>query len=502
MSAISALRVGNPHLHSRLSRLRQQLIWLVVLGAVFGGATYKLGVLGGFAALAGVLAIPLLLNNSRVAFGLWLVTFLIAENTADWNIGIFSKLYDKTPAYFSINFLLLLLAAAAVLLDIVRPGVEKHMPRPFGPALLLTFLAVLFGFANGALGPGIPKFAVLGSIQDYGTLLIPPFLVVNIIRTRSDLDRFLALLAVLTIVKSVLGVLAVVGGLTVQETGVGRLSYLAPTINWMEMTYVLVVVAAKLSRTRIPGWVLWSTPVVLASFLLGQRRSFWLAAVFTLVLVYLVASGQTGRRLLVPAVAATVLVIYLAVASGLVGPVQGTLVTRVTSITPTKVTTNTEDRYRLAELQNVVPAIARQPLEGLGIGVQWPETSPLPFEFPFNHYFSHVAFLYWWMTCGLMGALAYLVLMGSAIVTGVRSWWRAQDPLLRVVGLAIGLAMLGMMVVELTTTVVGNDVRGTGLIATSIGILAVIYRFPRGNEPVAAAQALPGPTPRRAKMAR
>ena len=502
MSAISARRVGSPRLNSRLSRLRQQLIWLGVLGVVFGGVTYKLGLLAGLAALAGVLAIPLLLNNARAAFALWLVTFVIAENTADWNIAIMSKLYDKTPLYFSINFLLLLLAAAAVLLDIIRPGVERHMPRPFGPALTLTFLAVVFGFANGALGPGIPKFVVLGSIQTYGTLLIAPFLVVNVVRTRRDLDRFLALLAALTILKSVLGVLAVFGGLTVQETGVGRLSYLAPTINWMEMTYVLVVVAAKLSRTRLPGWVLWSTPVVLASFLLGQRRSFWLAAVFTLVLVYLIASGQTGRRLLLPALAATVLVIYLAVATGLVGPVQGTLISRATSITPTKVTTNTEDRYRLAELQNVVPAIERQPLEGLGLGVQWPETSPLPFEFPFNHYFSHVAFLYWWMTCGLMGAVAYLFLMGSAIVTGVRAWWRARDHLLRVVGLAIGLGVIGMMVVEFTTTVVGNDVRGTGLIATAIGVLAVIYRMPRDEHPVPAVQAHPEITPHGAKMAR
>ena len=75
-------------------------------------------------------------------------------------------------------------------------------------------------------------------------------------------------------------------------------------------------------------------------------------------------------------------------------------------------TTNKEDRYRLAELKNTWPAVKRQPLEGLGIGVPWPERSPLPFEYPFNHYFAHMAGLYWWMTCGLMGLAAYLLLMG------------------------------------------------------------------------------------------
>ena len=400
-------------------------------------------------------------------------------DTADWNISLFDKLYAKTPAYFSITFLLLLVAASAVLLDVIRPGREARLPEVFVPALVLVTIAMVFGFATAALGPGIAKFSVLGAVQDFGFLLLPPLILVNAVRTTGELRRLVGYLAALTVLKSAAGVLAVVGGFTKAEVGLGRLSYLAPAINWMEMVYLVAVVAASLSGTRLPRWMLWSAPLVLTSFLLGQRRSFWLAAALVLMLAVVIASRRTTRRLLLPAVGLTAVIVYLAAATGLTGPVQGGLIARATSITPTKVTTNEQDRYRLAELHNVWPAIMRQPVEGLGIGVPWPERAPLPFEFPFNHYFTHFAVLYWWMTCGLMGVAAYLLLMGTTIVVGVRLWWRARESLERLAALALGLGAVGLVVVELTTTVVPPDPRGTAVFATSIGILAVIHRLTR-----------------------
>lgn len=108
MSVIPVVRPNRP----RFARAGGQLIWIAGLAAVLAGATYKLGVLPALLALAGLLAVPLLLNNSRAAFTAWITVIVIAENTEDWNISLFGKLYDKTPAYFSIAFLLLLVAAA------------------------------------------------------------------------------------------------------------------------------------------------------------------------------------------------------------------------------------------------------------------------------------------------------------------------------------------------------------------------------------------------------
>ncbi len=372
MSAISRVTISR----ARAAQIRQRLGWLGVLGVIFGAASYKLGVLGGLAAIALALVVPLLLNHPQLTFALWMTTFIVGEDQADWHVGVFEKLYAKTPVYASISLMMLLLATVAAFLDVVRPHVEFRTPKPFGIPLALLLLAIVFGFVSGAFGPGIPKFEVLGALEVYAALLLPPFVIVNVIRTRRDLNRLLLLLAGLAAVKALAGVFAVLAGITTAEVGTSRLSYIAPMSNWLSMTYLLVIAGAALTRTRLPRWMWAASPIVLASFALGERRSFWLAAVFTLLLMVLLGSGRTGRRMLVPAAGLTAIVLYFAIATGVVGPVQGQLVTRATSITPTKVSTNTEDRYRLAELRNVVPAIEKQPLSGLGIGVPWPEISP------------------------------------------------------------------------------------------------------------------------------
>lgn len=475
MSAMSFARFGG--------RPRRQipwgrLLWLAILAAIFAGVSYKLGIDTGLLALAGVLFVPLLLANPRVSFLIWMTLFVVAENTSDWPISIFAKFYDKTPIlYFSPFFLLLLLTGAGVVLDVKRPQIQGRSPRPFGPALTLVLLAIMFGYANAFLGPGIKRFAFLGSFEQYGALLLPPLLVVNLIRDEVDLRKFLTFLAGLTVLKAIAGIFAVIAGISASNIGIGRVSYLAPATNWMTMVYVLAVGAAWMAKAKLPAWVLWSTPLVLASLVLSQRRAFWLATVLAIALLILIGSGRTGRRLLVPAILAVGIAVYVAVATGALGSVQGELVKRATSITPTQVTTNKEDRYRLAELKNTWPAIKKQPLEGLGIGVPWPEISPLPFEYPFNHYFAHMAGLYWWMTCGLMGLAAYLLLMGTAVITGVRLWRHTVDPVFRAVALAIGLGVAGLMVDELTTSVIGADARGTAVVAIAIGVLAVIYRL-------------------------
>src|SRR6476659_10168960 len=104
----------------RFARAGGRLIWIAGLAAVLAGATYKLGILPALLVLAGLLAVPLLLNNARAALTVW------------------------------ITFLLLRLAAVAALLDI-RPGVKARLPDAFVPALVLVSIAVAFGFVTGAL---------------------------------------------------------------------------------------------------------------------------------------------------------------------------------------------------------------------------------------------------------------------------------------------------------------------------------------------------------------
>jgi hypothetical protein len=49
----------------------------------------------------------------------------------------------------------------------------------------------------------------------------------------------------------------------------------------------------------------------------------------------------------------------------------------------------------------------------------------------------------------------------------------------RLVALSLGLGAAGLAIVELTTTVIPPDPRGTAVFSTGIGILAVIHEFAR-----------------------
>ena len=77
--------------------------------------------------------------------------------------------------------------------------------------------------------------------------------------------------------------------------GADELIHQLPTANWMTLVYILVLIAARMAKAKLPAWVWWSTPLVIASLLLSQRRAFWLAAVLAIALLILIGSGRTGR---------------------------------------------------------------------------------------------------------------------------------------------------------------------------------------------------------------
>src|SRR5262249_6586861 len=158
------------------------------------------------------------------------------------------------------------------------------------------------------------------------------------------------------------------------------------------------------------------------------------AAGLCLLLILVIATRKVGRRLIVPGAIVVGLCGYVVLSTGVGNALDGELVKRASTISVSHATHNTQDRYRIAERRNVIAAPEKQPFTGLGIGVDWPERYPLPFEVAGLHDFTHVAFLYWWMTCGPLGALAYLVLMLTTIIAGFRVWTRHDDPLIRVMG--------------------------------------------------------------------
>ncbi len=235
------------------------------------------------------------------------------------------------------------------------------------------------------------------------------------------------------------------------------------------MTFLLAMLAARLGGVPTGRLARWTVPVALVCLTLSYRRTFWLATLACVLLILVLGSGRELRRLL-PFVAALVIGAgYLVVSGGWLGSAGGEVVTRAESINPAKISRSTQDRYRIAERKNVLEALRREPLTGLGVGVDWPGRYPLPFEQENLHAYVHVGILWWWLKAGLLGGLTYLVVLGSVLFAGLGVWRRHPDRLVRACGLAAGLSAVGFVVVELASAILGPDERGTAMLGCVIG---------------------------------
>jgi O-antigen ligase len=235
------------------------------------------------------------------------------------------------------------------------------------------------------------------------------------------------------------------------------------------------MLVAWLSRTRVPAWTQWLVPLAIAALLLSFRRTIWLGTAVAAPVLVVAASGRVGRRFIVPATAVAAVVAYIVLSTGIGGGLQGSLVTRAESISLAKISQSQQDRYRIDERRNVWAAIEHSPITGLGIGVPWPIRYPLGIDFPDQTDFTHIAAFFWWMKMGLIGLIAYVSLLAATIMTGIAVWRRHHDPQIRVFGLAGAGLAIGLAVVELANTVLGDSERGTALFAVLIGLLAAAY---------------------------
>jgi hypothetical protein len=216
-----------------------------------------------------------------------------------------------------------------------------------------------------------------------------------------------------------------------------------------------------------------SSALLVASLALSYRRSFWIATVLGVLLVLLIGLSSVNRRLVLSAI------LMVAASIWLLGSVhfesQLPVVKRVESLAPSKVEANSEDAYRLDESANVLAAISRAPLSGLGVEVPWSATArPLPVEHESGRLYVHFAALWYWLKLGILGLVAYVTLLCGAAIMSWRVWRRCQEPALRAFGLASLCALAGLVVIETTASFTGVDVRFTILLAAQIGLLALL----------------------------
>lgn len=458
---------------------RRPLTLLLVAGASAFGAfalmalALRAGPVTAILLVAAAAAGLLLLTDARAATLAAVGVIVLAESNPDWGISATAKLYAKTAVFFTPVEFMALLALAAVVVDAQRTGRPLRMPRVFAVPLLLTVAALVFGLVNARMSGGVAGYATRSVLQAILPLFVLPLLIVNVVRTPQDLRRALGAGGVLAAAKALLGLGVLFAGVSqTLSDGGPHMTYYEATANVVLMIAVLFVAAARVARVRLPAWVTFAAPLVFACLLLSYRRMFWVATIASLLIIAVVASGRVGRRLAVPGALLLAGAVWVISLAPVVADLSGPIVQRGASITPGKISHNTQDRYRIAERKNVIADLKTHPLAGAGIAVGWQATYPLPFEYATGRDYVHFGLLWWWLNMGILGAITYVWLMLSATIIGWRVWRLHADGVARVAGLALGLGALGLAVVELTAANVGPDQRTTALFGIVLGLLA------------------------------
>jgi O-antigen ligase len=451
-----------------------------------GSALYlghRTGIVSGLAAPAAEAALLLLVSSARIALlGAFLVG-MVAEDDPSWGVNL-SAVYNHGTAQPSPFEALEAIAAVAVLLHLVATRLPPRMPRPFGPVLTVTALALVAGVVQGATA-GATQSGLLSTVEGTAPLILIPVLVVNVVRSRDELRVALAIGVALAGFKAFAGLFVYFSHLAPVEGGFGRLTYFQAPANLLMMLMLMGMLVAAAARVPVPRWTKLLAPVAFIAIVLSFRRTIWLGTAIGTAVIAFPALGYVGRRIAVPSLALVIAAGYLVLSTGLGGGLQGPLVTRAESISLSKISANDQDRYRIDERRNVLAAIEREPLTGLGIGIPWPERYPVGLSFVDQQDFTHIGALFWWMKMGILGLVAYLLTIGAMVAAGARVWLRHPDADVRAFGLAAAGFAVGLAVVELANTVLADSERGSMLYGVVLGLLAVAYAQLTDSRPAA-----------------
>ncbi len=441
---------------------------------------HRIGWLAVLLALVGLaVALVLLERPGWLVGGLLVLTVLVEGRDASPILPDAAAIYEPAVGGVIPLELLTILLLMGVGIAVMRRR-DLILPEPLTFPLLALVMAILFGLTMGYFD-GAPVGDMVAALRKLLNLVILPLVIVNVVRTRTQLRMAVAIVAGLALVKALVGLSSVIGGFgfVAPEAGGGTmiLTYYESTANWVLTLFVLGFAAALTTRARMPRW-LWATaPLALTSLLLSYRRSFWIGASVGLVLVVLLGSGRFGRRVVLPLIVVVSIGLALTLSGHVVTEQQSPLIKRAQSLDPTKLKTNKEDRYRIDERRNVLADIADHPVTGIGLGRGWQERYPVSVERKGSRDYVHFAALWYWLHLGILGLAAYLWLFGAAIMTGYGLWKRGPEPWLRAIGLGFVGSLTALMIAETTASFTGIELRATIVVGAALGLLAAARRI-------------------------
>lgn len=397
--------------------------------------------------------------------------------------SVTSKLYDgKFFHEIAPIDILVGLTIVSVGMGLIRERRRVQIPRPLLFAEMLLAFAMLAGLVTGRAAGNSLRSEVLAELVLMYLLLLP-IAVANLSLSADQVTRLIWAGVALAIFKAVIGMIEILGHHGVMVEGRTLLTYYEATANWTIMCALLGLVALGLSRVRPPTWALAGVPLLIACLLLSYRRSFWIATVLALLLLALLASSASGRRLFIPAGLLLAVAIWGVSSSANLQNSSSPIVQRVASLTPSKLESNAEDSYRLDERTNVIAEIEAEPVTGLGLLVPWSASHrTLSVEHESGREYVHFAALWFWLKLGILGLFAYVAMLAAGVILAVRVWRAGHGPAISAFGLMSATAIVGLAVMETTATFTGVEARFTVVLGTQIGLLALLSMMPAREE--------------------
>ena len=414
-----------------------------------------------------------LLRFPGAALGLLIVGAVVVESESPGLLPPVGAFYEVLGASLTLQDALILAGLGGVLLRFATESERPRLPEPFTAPLLLLAVAVLAGIVTGYTSlAGVPTGELFHRGMRAFYLILVPLLAVNVLRGPRALRAFAAVVVGLALFKAVSGLYAALAGVGVSVED-ETISYLNPVPNFVMLLAVLGIAAALVRRVKLPAWMYATAPLALLALVLSYRRSFWIAAAFGLVVVVLIASRRRGRAVVALAGLAVVLTLGATMLVGSSDRSASPLAERVQTLSPGGLGTNRGDRYRIDERRNVIENLERHPLTGVGLGVPWSVHYPLAEAH--DRRYAHVAVLWYWLSFGPLGVIAYLTMFAVGLWAALRVWRRHPDPYVQIGALTCFAGILALLVVEMTATFSGVEARSSLVVGAVLGWLAAAW---------------------------